>query len=393
MKMELNKRLSQVQPSLIRELKGKADELDNIIDFTLGEPHCYHQTYEAIQEQLQNLMKHNSLGYPNFYGIQELKTAVTDHCAKLYQQVYDANEEVLITTGCSEGLRAVLETILNENDEVIIFEPAFSLYSSMIKLCGAKVVSYDLHQTNFKVMKSQLLKCVTAKTKAILFNSPHNPSGHVFTLEDTKVIKDVLVSHELFGIVDEIYRDLVYDDQTFISMSDLNEVRDRLFIINGVSKSYAMTGWRIGYVLGPKEYIKYIGLVHQNLVSCASIVSQYAALAVLPKYELTNKLREYYDQNRQLIYQELKDDFEDVIYPKGGFYLYVKINEYQSSSFDYAMQLLEEGGVAVVPALAFQSYDSGYVRLSYCCERTALEEGIKRIKKYNKTTKLIQTRH
>ncbi len=383
--LSLNNRLNNISPSLIRELKEKANQFEDVIDFTLGEPHLYHVTYDIIKNGLDKKMESESLGYPNFLGVLELKKAVSNYCKIQYQQAYNSETEVLITSGCSEGLRAVLETILNEKDEAIVFEPAFSLYQSMTKLCGGVVVTYNLHETDFKIEEDMLLKCISDKTKVILLNSPHNPSGHVFKEEDMSVLKKVIKEKQLFVIVDEIYRDLIYNDKTFASLSDDVSLRDQLFIVNGFSKSFAMTGWRVGYVLGPSVYMKSVGIVHQNLVSCGSVVSQYAAIEAMKHPEITHLLKEYYKENKNLVIKELSEYFEEFIEPEGGFYFYAKVPQTITNSLVYANSLLIKAKVAVVPSVAFQTIDTGYIRISYCCKKEVLMEGLSRIKSYNHT--------
>ena len=386
--MLLNKRLNSVSSSLIRELKEKANQFDDIIDFTLGEPHLSHLTYSVIKEQLDQQITINSIGYPNFYGLTSLKEAICEYCAINYHQHYESTSEIIVTSGCSEGLRAVLETVLNEGDEVIIFEPAFSLYQSMTTLCGGAVVAYNLHETNLSITEEKLLSCVGPKTKVILLNSPHNPTGHVFNESDLAIIKKVALQNQLFIIVDEIYRELIYDDKPFISLGTDNELRSRLFVINGFSKSHAMTGWRIGYILGPKQYMKQVGIVHQNLVACTCVISQYAALEAIKHNEITQTLKQYYDENRQQLVTKLTPYFEEIITPLGGFYLYAKIPTRCLNSYDYANNLLIEAKVAVVPSVAFQAKDTRYIRISYCCDKDNLLNGISRIQAYNHT-KLI----
>ena len=186
-------------------------------------------------------------------------------------------------------------------------------------------------------------------------------------------------------ISDEIYREIVFDGVECPSLSDYQDLRDRMFILNGVSKSFAMTGWRIGYVLGPKEYIQIVAVVHQNFVASASTISQYATLEALKHPELTKNICSLYERNRNYVYEQLKPYFKQVVLPEGAFYLYLDASNYGLSSYEFAIELLKEQRVAVVPSVAFEAQDSGYVRLSYCCDFEVLKEGIARIQNFRKS--------
>ncbi|HAX73998.1 MAG TPA: pyridoxal phosphate-dependent aminotransferase, partial [Firmicutes bacterium] len=355
-----------------------------VIDFTLGEPHLSHETYSVIKESLEKRMLSQHIGYSNFYGVMELRENVANFCSQQYQQNYDPENEMIITTGCSESLSAVLMSLINPFDEVIILEPAFSLYQSIVTLCGGTVVTYNLHQTNMRLHASKLNELISPKTKGIIINSPNNPSGHVLSEEDLSVIYECVKDKSIFVISDEVYRDLVFDNNKYVSISAFDSLRDQLFIINGFSKTFAMTGWRVGYVLGPKQYMKKIGIVHQNLVACTSTISQYACIEALKNTQLTTIMVQYYKRNRDYVYEQLKPYVEDIIYPQGAFYLYFKPLNNQQSSLEYCKKLLLDKKVALVPSLAFESEDSGYVRLSYCCDFETLKEGIIRIQKFQK---------
>ncbi len=385
MKIKINKNTDLVKPSIIRQMKALADTYDNVVDFTLGEPHVSHKTYLTIQEALYKRMMENSIGYSNHYGVMELRQAIVQYCKEHYNQVYDAKTEIIITTGVSESISAVLKTVLEEGDEVIIFSPAFPLYNSNVEMYGGKVVLYDMIANDMKVKKEELSRLITSKTKAILVNSPCNPTGKVFSKDENDVIYECIKDHPIFVLTDEIYRDIVFDGVECPSLSDYEELRNRIFILNGVSKSFAMTGWRIGYVLGPKEYMATVAIVHQNFVASVSTISQYATLEALKHPELTENIRELYQRNRNYAYEQLKPYFQGIILPEGAFYLYLDASNYGLGSQEFAVELLKEQHVAVVPGIAFESQDSGYVRLSYCCDFDMLKEGIKRIQNFRKS--------
>ena len=385
MELKINRKINQVKPSMIRQMKTLADTYEDVIDFTLGEPHVFHETYFTIKEGLHQRIMENSIGYSNHYGVKELRKAIVEYCKQHYNQVYDENKEIIITSGVSESISAVLKTILEDEDEVIIFSPAFSLYKSNVEMYGGKVVIYDMIANDMTIKQAELSQLITSKTKAIIINSPCNPTGKVFSKEETQMIYDCIKDYPIFIITDEIYREITFDGIECYSLSDYKDLRNRLFILNGVSKSFAMTGWRIGYVLGPEEYIGVVANVHQNFVASSSTISQYAVLEALKYPELTQYIHNLYQFNRDYVYEQLKPYFKNVILPEGAFYLYLDTSNFSLTSKEFAMKLLNDTHVAIVPSVAFESYDSGYIRLSYCCDSKVLKEGIERIKKFIKS--------
>ena len=322
MELKINSKTNQVKPSMIRQMKALADTYKDVIDFTLGEPHVFHQTYLTIREGLNQRIMENSIGYSNHYGVKELRKAIIDYCKESYNQIYDENTEIIITSGVSESISAVLKTILEEDDEVIIFSPAFSLYKSNVEMYGGKVVIYDMIANDMTIRQEELSQLITHKTKAIIINSPCNPTGKVFSKEENQIIYDCIKDYPIFVLTDEIYREITFDGTECSSLSDYKDLRNRTFILNGVSKSFAMTGWRIGYVLGPKEYIEIVANVHQNFVASSSTISQYAVLEALKHPELTEYIHNLYQFNRDYVYEQLKPYFKHVILPEGAFYLY-----------------------------------------------------------------------
>lgn len=385
MELKINRKINQVKPSMIRQMKALADTYEDVIDFTLGEPHVFHETYFTIKEGLHQRIMENSIGYSNHYGVKELRKAIVEYCKQHYNQVYDEDKEIIITSGVSESISAVLKTILEDEDEVIIFSPAFSLYKSNVEMYGGKVVIYDMIANDMTIKQAELSQLITSKTKAIIINSPCNPTGKVFSKEETQMIYDCIKDYPIFIITDEIYREITFDGIECYSLSDYKDLRNRLFILNGVSKSFAMTGWRIGYVLGPEEYIGIVANVHQNFVASSSTISQYAVLEALKYPELTQYIHNLYQFNRDYVYEQLKPYFKNVILPEGAFYLYLDTSNFSLTSKEFAMKLLNDTHVATVPSIAFESYDSGYIRLSYCCDFKVLKEGIERIKKFIKS--------
>lgn len=384
MKLTINKDLEVVRPSIIREMKNLADSYEDVVDFTLGEPHLFHQTYELIKEDLMRRLSSDSLGYANHYGIVELREVISDYCKEQFNQVYDARNEILVTTGVSESISAVLKTILEEGDEVIMFNPSFSLYGSNVEMYGGKVVAYDMIANDMKINKDVLLSLISDKTKAMIINSPCNPTGQLLCENDLKNIYECIIDKPIFILSDEIYRELVFDQLAYHSISEYQDLRNRLFVMNGFSKSLAMTGWRVGYVMGPEQYIRLVAIVHQNFVASISTISQYAAIEALKHPEITDSIRSYYQHNRDYVYEQLSPYFRQIIRPDGAFYLYIDVSCYNESSQDFAMQLLREQKVALVPGIAFENETSSYVRLSYCCDFEQLKKGVCRIQKLGK---------
>ena len=249
---------------------------------------------------------------------------------------------------------------------------------------GGVVVVYDMIEHEMKIDKEILSSLISTKTKAIIINSPCNPTGKVLSTDDLNSIYDCIKDKPIFILSDEIYRELVFDQKDYFSLSKYEDLRERLFIMNGFSKSLAMTGWRVGYVLGPSLYIKQVSTVHQNMVASISTVSQYAAIEAMKHPEITESIRLTYRKNRDYAYETLKPYFKTIIHPDGAFYLYLNVSNYKMSSENFAMKLLREQRVALVPGIAFENKDSDYVRLSYCCNFEVLKEGINRILNFGK---------
>ena len=381
MNIRTNQLLNTIHPSMIREMKGLADLYEDVIDFTLGEPHLFHETYHMIEEDLHKRLQKDSLGYANFIGVPKLKEMLLTYCKERFQQEYQ-EDEIIITNGVSESISAILKMVLEQGDEVIIFNPSFVLYHSNIQMNGGIVVEYDMLSTDMKVHKETLMNLITNKTKAIILNSPCNPTGKMMSEEDLACIYDCIKDKPIFILSDEIYRELIFDNQNYPSISKYLDLRPRLFIMNGLSKSFAMTGWRIGYVMGPRDYIKIISIVHQNMVSCISTISQYAAIEALQHPQIVESIRDYYRKNRDYAYEALTPYFKNIIKPEGAFYLYIDVSNYKKTSYDFSMKLLQEAKVAIVPGIAFEKNDSGYVRISYCCDYEVLKEGITRIENF-----------
>lgn len=384
MELTTNRQLNHLRPSVIREMKNLADTYEGVVDFTLGEPHLYQDTYELIKEDLMGRLSKDSLGYANHYGIIELREAISKYCRQQFEQDYEASSEILVTTGVSESISAVLKTILEIGDEVIIFNPSFTLYGSNIEMYGGKVVEYDLIANDMQIKKEELASLITDKTKAMIINSPCNPTGQLLSEDALAVIYDCIKDKPIFVISDEIYRELVFDQQAYHSLSQYEDLRERLFIMNGFSKSLAMTGWRVGYVMGDSKYIKLVSMVHQNFVASISTVSQYAAIEAMKHPDITDYIREYYQRNRDYAYEALKPYFKNIIRPDGAFYLYLDASCYEESSEVFAMNLLKAERVALIPGVAFERGKSSYVRLSYCCDFERLKEGIRRIQNFGK---------
>lgn len=377
---KINQRVTQLEIPGTRQFSNRVSAYRDGVNFTIGEPDI--PTPYTVKKAAINAIENNQTGYSHNAGLFELRESVSNFFKDIYDVKYDPEDEIVVTTGASEGLRSVFETILSEGDEVIIPAPCYSAYEPLVDLLGASVTYMDTSDTDFVPDPEKLRSIITDKTKAVLLNFPSNPTGKVLSEEEMAPLVKELASHEIFIISDEIYSEITYDAK-HISFSQYPEIRDRLFLIHGLSKSHSMTGWRLGYVLGPAEFMTHVLKVHLYDTICAALPSQYAAIEALDNSRHSAaEMSATYKERRDLIVERLTQIGLETKTPQGAFYVFPSIEKFNMSSFEFADRLLEEEHVAVVPGSGFTEFGEGFIRISYATSIENINEGLKRIERF-----------
>ncbi|WP_427138327.1 aminotransferase class I/II-fold pyridoxal phosphate-dependent enzyme [Psychrobacillus psychrodurans] len=380
MSIRINPRAQSLKIPGTRQFSNQLVHYPDAINLTIGQPDF--PTPLSVKEAGIRAIEQNLTGYSHNAGLLELRNAVNSFFSDKYGFSYDIQNEIVITNGASEAIDAVFRTILEEGDEVILPAPTYSGYVPVIELCGAKVVYLDTTDTNFQPSAERLANLITDKTKAMFFNNPSNPTGVVLTKETMDGLVDVIKEKNIFVLTDEIYSENTFSGKHH-SFASYMEIRDKLFYIHGVSKSHSMTGWRIGFLMGPANVMEHVVKVHAFNTICASLPAQYAAIEALTNAKDTpTEMNFEYVKRRDFVYSRLTDMEVTVEKPNGAFYIFPEIKKYGLNSFDFATKLLQEGGVAVVPGSAFTTYGEGYIRISYAYSMTVLEEGLNRLEKF-----------
>lgn len=389
--MELSKKAIKIEPSLTLEITAKAKKMKSegidVIGFGAGEPDF--NTPENIQIAAIEAIKKGYTKYTPASGIIELKEAIVEKLKKDNNVVYDTNE-IIISNGAKQCLSNLFEAILNEGDEIIISSPYWVSYPELIKLYGGKPVFVETkEENNFKYNIEDLKKVITNKTKGIIINSPNNPTGTVYSREELKELADFSKENDLIIISDEIYEKLIYGNEKHISIASISkDAYERTIIINGMSKAYAMTGWRIGYAAGPKDVIKVMSNIQSHTTSNPNSIAQNASLEALKgDTEALGKMVLEFKKRRDYMVGKINSiEGLSCIEPKGAFYVMVNINKVLNKSINnkvikdslgFSKILLEEEKVAVVPGIAFGT--DSFIRLSYATSMENIEKGLHRI--------------
>lgn len=379
----INSEVKNIQISGIRQFFNKVAQVPDAIQLTIGQPDF--PTPDHIKEAGKKAIDENRTSYTKNAGLDKLCWAATEFLKTKYQLVYDPKTEVITTIGASQAIDISLRTILEKGVEVILPGPVYPAYEPIIKICGAIPIYIDTRETNFKLTAAQITASITDKTRCVILPYPSNPTGTILTEAELAAIAQVLKDKDIFIVTDEIYSELVYG-QGHRSIASFPGMKEKTIVINGLSKSHSMTGWRIGFVFAPENISKHILKVHQYNVSCASSISQHAAyLALTEGINDAELMRVEYQQRRDYVYERLVLMGMDVVKPEGAFYLFPSIEKFGMSANKFATRLLQEGKVACVPGTAFSSYGEGYLRLSYAYSREILEEGCNRLEKFINT--------
>jgi aminotransferase len=383
MPLSINQKAKRLEVPGIRQFSNQLIHFPDAINLTIGQPDF--PTPDAVKKAGIRAIENNQTGYSHNAGLLELRQAAASFFKDTYGFSYDPETEVIITNGASEGIDSVFRTILEEDDEVIIPAPIYSGYEPIIELCGAKVVYFDTADTGFLPSSEMLLAMVTPKTKAILLNYPSNPTGVTIEPELMDQLVSVLENLDIYIVSDEIYSENTFTGE-HRSFASYPQLRDRLFLIHGLSKSHSMTGWRIGFTFGPERLMQHVVKVHLYNSICATLPSQYAGIEALTSCRnVPSEMNVEYIKRRDFVYERLTSMGLDVVKPNGAFYIFPAIKQFGMPSFEFATRLLHEGGVAVVPGSTFTEHGEGYIRISYAYAMPMLEEGMKRIQQFIET--------
>lgn len=375
----LNKRLVDVKPSGIRKFFAIAEEMDNVISLGVGEPDFL--TPWHIRQQGIDFLEKGSTRYTANAGLIELRQEISRYYARKYLVKYNENNEILVTVGGSEGIDMAIRAIVEEGDEVLVVEPSFVCYKPIIEVSGGKAVTLTTYEEDdFRLTAQALEEAITPKTKALIFPYPNNPTGAIMNEEQLKEIAKVVIDNDLLVISDEIYSELTYTPQGHISIASINGMQERTIVINGFSKSYSMTGWRLGYALGPAPIIKQMTKLHQFAIMSAPTNSQYAAIEALRNGDADiSKMVMDYDMRRRYTVDAFNKIGLNCFEPKGAFYVFPCIKSTGLSSDEFCERLIREKKVAVVPGSAFGECGEGFIRASYCYSIKNIKEAINRI--------------
>lgn len=377
----LSKTVTALKPSGIRKFFDIAATMEDVISLGIGEPDF--TTPQPIIDAGIRSLEHGETHYTSNHGILELREAIAQNLNDLYHVQYNPVNEVIVTVGVSEALYLTFTAILDPGDEVIIPTPCFVSYQAEVSLAGGKPVEvYTTMEDDFQPDPAVLEKAITPKTKAILLGYPNNPTGAVVSREKLQAIADLAEKHDLIIVSDEIYDRLVYDFD-HVCFSALPGMKDRTILLGGFSKSYAMTGWRIGYAAGPTDLIKGLVRIHQYSVMSAPTISQYAALEALSVGEpYVQEMLAAYNRRRKLIYQGLNELGLETFEPHGAFYVFPSVHNTGLSDEAFAERLLAEEHVAVVPGSSFGDAGAGFVRCSYATSYAKIEKALEKIGRF-----------
>jgi|SRR5579871_1026752 aminotransferase len=377
----LSQRVQAVKPSGIRKFFDIAATMDDVISLGVGEPDFV--TPDHIRQAGIQSINEGETHYTSNYGTIALREAIAGLLARRYGVTYDPKTEVLVTVGVSEGIDAAMRALLDPGDEVIVPDPGYVAYEADIVFAGGTVVPVTTSvESHFALEASAVEAALTPRTKVILLGNPNNPTGSVIERAELEKIAKLAVEHDLVVLSDEVYSRLVYGAE-HVSIAALPGMRERTILVDGFSKAYAMTGWRIGYVAAPAHILEAMLKIHQYAIMCAPTMSQAAALeAVLHGEDDVRMMVASYDERRKLIVAGLNAQGLPCYEPHGAFYAFPSIAGTGLSSDDFAEKLLFEERVAVVPGSAFGAAGEGYVRCTYCTAREKLEEAIERIGRF-----------
>jgi aminotransferase len=383
--MEISKVVKKMQPSGIRAFFDLVLGMKEVISLGVGEPDFV--TPWQIREAGIYSLEQGFTSYTSNKGLYKLRLGINRYLKNKYNLDYCPDEEMLVTVGVSEGLDLVLRAIINPGDKILIPQPSYVSYGPVTELAGGLPVYIDTSKDNFKITPKLLEKYIDKKTKAIVLNYPTNPTGVSYRRSELEQINKILLKHKVLCISDEVYGDLTYDFD-HVAFPTLPRARENTVYLNGFSKSYAMTGWRVGFACGPKEIIAAMTKIHQYTIMCVPITGQMAAAeALVSARRSVEQMKREYNRRREFMLAELNLLGLKCSKPQGAFYLFPSIKSTGLSSMDFSRKLLEEQKVAVVPGTAFGPCAEGYIRISYASSMDNLKEALIRLKQFTEKRK------
>lgn len=385
---KFSKKMMEISPSGIRKFFELCIGHDDIISLGVGEPDF--STPWVIREEAFYHLEKGHTSYTSNWGLIELRQEIAKYLER-YELFYNPDTEILPTIGASEGLDLVLRSILNPGDEIIVCEPCYVSYQPLSDLCGAKVIHLDTSKNGFYPSAEQIEQACTEKTKAIMFCSPSNPTGRIIPAEELEKIAEIVKKHQLWCLSDEIYCELLYDGHKHVSIGKFPGMKDYTIIFNGFSKSFAMTGWRIGYIAAPHDLLVQCCKLHAYSSICPPIFSQYAAAEGLRSgWAEVEKMRLSYQQRRNVMYKAFIDMGLSCIEPEGAFYMFPDITSTGMTSEEFATELIEKYSVAVVPGTCFGEGGEGFVRCCYATDINKIKIAMERIAQLVKEKQALQ---
>ena len=381
MRDPLSKTIVTIQPSGIRKFFDIVSEMKDAITLGVGEPD-FDTPWHIRDEGIYSLEKGRTF-YTSNAGLKELKIEIGRYLERRYGVSYNYNGEILVTVGGSEAIDIAMRAMLDPGDEVLIPQPSYVSYEPCCILANGKPVIIELKAENqFRLTAEELEDAITPKTKLLVLPFPNNPTGAIMEKADLEAIAEVVIKHDLFVLSDEIYSELTYTDK-HVTIASLPGMKERTILINGFSKSYAMTGWRLGYACGPEVIIKQMTKIHQFAIMCAPTTSQYAAVEALKSGdEDVAKMREEYNGRRRYLMHRFKEMGLECFEPFGAFYVFPCIKEFGMTSDEFVTELLQAQKVAVVPGTAFGSCGEGFIRISYAYSLDVLKKAMDRIEAF-----------
>ncbi len=382
MRNPLSKTIVEIEPSGIRKFFDIVNEMQEAISLGVGEPD-FDTPWHIRDEGIYSLEKGRTF-YTSNAGLKELKTEIAKYMNRRFDLTYDPDHEILVTVGGSEAIDIAMRAMLDPGDEVLIPQPSFVCYPPCATLANGVPVIIELKAENeFRLTAKELEAAVTPKTKLLVLPFPNNPTGSIMERGDLEEIAEVIIRHDLYVLSDEIYSELTYGDTSHVSIASLPGMRERTIVINGFSKAYAMTGWRLGYACGPRLILEQMFKIHQFAIMCAPTTSQYAAVEAMKNGdEDVARMREEYDGRRRYLLYRFREMGMECFEPYGAFYMFPCIREFGMTSEEFAERLLESEKVAVVPGTAFGTCGEGFVRISYASSLENLKEALERIEHF-----------
>ena len=382
MRNPLSKVITEIEPSGIRKFFDIVNEMQDAISLGVGEPD-FDTPWHIRDEGIYSLEKGRTF-YTSNAGLKELKMEIARYIERKCNVAYDCEHEVLVTVGGSEAIDIAMRAMLDPGDEVLIPQPSFVCYTPCAMLANGTPVIIELKAENeFRLTAEEVRAAITPKTKLLVLPFPNNPTGSIMTKSDLEEIANVVIENDLYVLSDEIYSELTYGGAPHVTIASLPGMRERTIVINGFSKAFAMTGWRLGYACGPRVILEQMLKIHQFAIMCAPTMSQYAAVEALRNGEGdVEKMREEYDGRRKYVLHRFREMGLKCFEPYGAFYLFPGIQEFGMTSNAFAERLLAEEKVAVVPGTAFGACGEGYLRVSYAYSLEDLKRALERIEHF-----------